>query len=51
MWFIVSILILVWLIGYITFGAAAYWVDTLLVAALVLIVITFLRGRRNSTGG
>ena len=47
MWFLVSILIILWITGYITFGPAAYWVDLLLLAALALIAIKFLRGIRS----
>ncbi len=36
MWFLISIFIVLWLIGLITFGAAAYGVHTLLAVAIVL---------------
>ena len=50
MWFLISILFLLWIIAYITFGAAAYWVDVLLLAALVLILLKIVRRRRTATG-
>ena len=48
MWFLIAILILVWLISFITFGSAAYWVHVLLVVALVLFVLTLVRSRRGA---
>jgi hypothetical protein len=47
MWFLIAALVVLWLIGFITFGAAAYWVHLLLIAAFVLLVINLLRGRRT----
>lgn len=45
MWFLIALLVVLWLIGFITFGAAAYWVHVLLIVAFVLLVINLLRGR------
>lgn len=47
MWFLISLLLVLWLVGFISFGAAAYWVHLLLVVAFVLLVLNLLRGRRT----
>ncbi|HET6511264.1 MAG TPA: lmo0937 family membrane protein [Candidatus Kapabacteria bacterium] len=47
MWFLISLLVVLWLVGFISFGAAAYWVHLLLVVAFVLLVLNLLRGRRT----
>ena len=36
MWFLISIFVVLWLIGLITFGARAYGIHALLAAAVVL---------------
>jgi hypothetical protein len=48
MWFIIAILLVLWLVGFISFGAAAYWVHILLVVAFVLLVLNLLRGRHTA---
>jgi hypothetical protein len=45
MWFLIALLVVLWLIGLISFGAAAYWVHILLVVAIVLFILNLLRGR------
>jgi hypothetical protein len=45
MWFLIALLIVLWLIGFISFGAAAYWVHILLVVAIVLFILNMIRGR------
>lgn len=47
MWFLIALLVVLWLVGFISFGAAAYWVHLLLVVAFVLLVLNLLRGRRT----
>jgi hypothetical protein len=47
MWFLISLLVVLWLVGFISFGAAAYWVHLLLIVAFVLLVLNLLRGRRT----
>jgi hypothetical protein len=47
MWFSIALLLVLWLVGFISFGAAAYWVHILLVAAFVLLLLNLLRGRRT----
>lgn len=48
MWFIISLLVVLWLIGFISFGAASYWIHILLVVAFVLLILNLLRGRRTT---
>jgi len=48
MWFLIALLVVLWLVGFISFGAASYWIHVLLVVALVLLVINLLRGRRTT---
>ena len=48
MWFLVALLVVLWLIGFISLGTGAYWVHLLLVAAFVLLVINMMRGWRTS---
>lgn len=36
MWFIISILVVLWFIAVITFGLGAYWVHALLAVAIAL---------------
>jgi hypothetical protein len=45
MWFLIALLLVLWLVGFISFGAAAYWVHLLLIVAFVMLVINLLRGR------
>ena len=47
MWFIIALLVMLWLIGFITFGTAAYWVHILLVIAFILLILNLLHGRRT----
>lgn len=47
MWFLIALLIVLWLIGFISFGTTAYWVHILLVVAIILLVLNLLRGRRT----
>ncbi|HET6401352.1 MAG TPA: hypothetical protein VFH95_08130 [Candidatus Kapabacteria bacterium] len=49
MWFLITLLFILWAIGYITFGSRAYWVDILLVASIALIVRNLLHRRRKSS--
>ncbi len=49
MWFLIAVLIVLWAIGYITFGARAYWVDVLLLAAIALFIRTLFRGRNRAS--
>ncbi len=49
MWFLITLLIILWSIGYITFGSRAYWVDILLLLAVALIVRNLLRGRSKAS--
>ncbi len=51
MWFLISILVLLWFIGIITFGFTAYWVHGLLVVAVVLGVWNMLASKVISIGG
>jgi hypothetical protein len=48
MWFLISIVFSLWLIGYITFGSRAYLVDGLLVVVVALYIYDKLRGRRRA---
>ena len=46
MWFIIALLFILWLIGFISLGSAAYWIHILLVVAVVLFIINLISGRR-----
>jgi hypothetical protein len=48
MWFIIALLFILWLIGFISLGSAAYWIHILLVVAVVLFILNLLRGRRTT---
>ena len=48
MFFLIALLLILWLIGLISFGAAAYWVHVLLVIAIVLFLVNLFRGRRGA---
>ncbi|MDP4199866.1 MAG: lmo0937 family membrane protein [Bacteroidota bacterium] len=48
MWFLIAILILLWLIGFISLGQTAYWIHLLLVGVVILIIMHALRNRRKS---
>ncbi len=48
MWFIASVLVILWITAYITFGATAYWVHILLLTAIVLVILNFLQRRRHT---
>ena len=48
MWFIITLLFILWLIGFISLGSAAYWIHILLVVAVVLFILNMLQGRRTS---
>lgn len=47
LWTIAVILIILWLLGLVTSHTLGGFIYILLVIALVIIVINFLRGRRN----
>ncbi|MHB1870378.1 MAG: lmo0937 family membrane protein [Steroidobacteraceae bacterium] len=47
LWTIAIILIILWLLGVVTSYTLGGFIYILLVIALVIIVINFLRGRRN----
>lgn len=47
--FLITLLFLLWAIGYITFGSRAYWVDTILVIAIALFVHNLLHGRKKAS--
>ncbi len=49
MWFLIAILLVLWLVGFISLGTAAYWVHILLVVAIVLLILNLARGRRKSS--
>ncbi|GEM_PF-2107486 len=46
MWFLIALLLILWLIGFISFGAAAYWVHVLLIAAIIIFFLNILRSRQ-----
>jgi hypothetical protein len=48
MLFLIALLIVLWLIGFISFGAAAYWVHILLVVAIILFILNMIRGRSTA---
>jgi hypothetical protein len=45
MWFIIALLFVLWLIGFISLGSAAYWIHILLVVAIVIFILNMIRGR------
>lgn len=46
LWTIAIILLVLWLLGFITASTFGGWIHVLLVIALVLVVIRLLQGRR-----
>ncbi len=49
MWFLIALLFILWITGYITFGSHAYWVDILLIGAIVLLLRNVVRGRSKAS--
>ena len=47
MWFLIATLIILWLIGFISFGPAAYSVHILLITAFVLLILSLLHRRHG----
>ena len=47
LWIIAVVLVVLWLLGFIIFHVSSWLIHLLLVVAVVVIVINFLRGRRG----
>jgi hypothetical protein len=47
LWIIAAVLVILWLLGFIIFHVSSWLIHLLLVVAVIVIVINFLRGRRG----
>ena len=45
LWIIAAVLVVLWLLGFIIFHVSSWLIHLLLVVAVIVIVINFLRGR------
>jgi len=47
LWIIAAVLLVLWLLGFIIFHVSSWLIHLLLVVAVIVIVINFLRSRRG----